>query len=66
MINAYKILVIKSEGKRPLGRSRRKWKDNIKMDIKEIGRQGVDCTELDQVNDQWWVLVKTVTNLRVP
>jgi hypothetical protein len=62
--NAYRILVGKPEGKRPLGR--RRWMDNIKMDLREIGWDGVDWIELAQDRDQWRALVNTVMNLRVP
>jgi hypothetical protein len=64
--NAYRILVGKPEGKRPLGRPRRKWVDNIKMDLREIGWDGVDGVDMAQVRDQWRALVNTVLNLRVP
>jgi hypothetical protein len=64
--NAYRILVGKPEGKRSLGRPRRRWVDNIKMDLREIGRHGVDWIELAQDRDQWRALVNTVMNLRVP
>jgi hypothetical protein len=64
--NAYRILVGKPEGKRPLGRPRRKWLDIIKMDLGEIGWDGVDWMELAQDRDQWRALVNTVMNLRVP
>jgi hypothetical protein len=63
--NAYWILVGTQEGKRPLGRPRRRWVDNIKMDLREIGWEGVDWIDLDQDRDQWRVLVNTVMNLRV-
>jgi hypothetical protein len=56
----------KPEGKRPLGRPRRKWVDKIKMDVREIGWDGVDRIKLAQDRDQWRALVKTVMNLRVP
>jgi hypothetical protein len=59
--NAYRILMGKPEGKRPLGRPRRRWVNNIKMDLKEIGW---DCVAQDR--DQWRSLVNTVLNLRVP
>jgi hypothetical protein len=52
--------------KRPLGRPRRSWVDNIKMDLKEIGWDGVDWIDLAQNRDQWRALVNTVMNLRVP
>jgi hypothetical protein len=64
--NAYRILVGMPEGKRPLGRPRRRWVDNIKMDLTEIGWDGVDWIELGQDRDQWRALVNTVMNLRVP
>jgi hypothetical protein len=63
--NAYRKLVGKSEGKRPLGRPRHRWVDNIKMDLREIGWNGVDWIELAQDRDQWRALVNTVINLRV-
>jgi hypothetical protein len=56
----------KPEGKRPLGRPRRRWLDNIKMDLREIGRNGVDWMDMAQDRDQWRALVNTVLNLRVP
>jgi hypothetical protein len=64
--NAYKILVGKPEGKRSLGRSRRRWVDNIKMHLGEIGGSGTDWIDLAQDKDQCRVLVNTVINLRVP
>jgi hypothetical protein len=64
--NAYRILVGKPGGKRPLGRPRRRWVDNIKKDLREIGWDGVDWIDLDQDRDQWRALVNTVMNLRVP
>jgi hypothetical protein len=63
---AYRILVGKPEGKRPLGRPRRGWVDNIKMDLGEIGWCGMDWIILARDRDQWRVLVNTVMNLRVP
>jgi hypothetical protein len=56
----------KSEGKRPLGRSRRKWMDNIKMDLREIEWNGVDWIDMAQDRDQGSALVNTVLKLRVP
>jgi hypothetical protein len=56
----------KPEGKRPLGRQRRRWVDNIKIDFREIGWGGMDWIELAQDRDQWRALVNTVMNLRVP
>jgi hypothetical protein len=64
--NAYRILVGEPEKKRPLGRPRRRWEDNIKMDLREIEWGGMDCTDLAQDRDQWRALVNTVMNLRVP
>jgi hypothetical protein len=63
--NAYRLLVGKPEGKRPLGRPRRKWVNNIKMDLLEIGWGGVDCIGLAQVRDKWRALVNSVLNLQV-
>jgi hypothetical protein len=62
---AYRILVGKPEGKRILKRPRRRWVDNMKMDLREIGWD-VDWIELAQDRDQWRALVNTVMNLRVP
>jgi hypothetical protein len=56
----------KPEGKRPLGRPRRSWVDNIKMDLREIGGDGVDWIDMAQHRDQWRALLNTVLNLRVP
>ena len=64
--DAYRVLVGKPEGKGPLGRSRHRWKDNIKMDLQEVGCGGVDWIELAQDRDRWWALVNAVMNLRVP
>jgi hypothetical protein len=61
--NAYRILVGKPEGKRPLGR--RRWVDYFKMDLREIGWDGMDWIDLAQDRDQWRALVNTVMNLRV-
>jgi hypothetical protein len=63
--NAYMSLRGKPEGKRPIGRSRRRWEDNIKMDLREIGWGGMDWIDLPQDRDQWKALVNTVMNLRV-
>jgi hypothetical protein len=62
----YRILVRKREGNRQLGRPRRKWENNIKMDLKEVGCGGMDWIELVQDRDRWWTLVKAVMNLLVP
>jgi hypothetical protein len=64
--HAYRILVGQPEGKRPLGRPRRRWVDNIKIDLRKIGWDGVDWIDLAQDRDQWRALVNTVMNLRVP
>jgi hypothetical protein len=66
MRNAYTILVGKPAGKRPLGRPRRRWEDNIRMDLREIDWEGVDWMRLTQGRDQWRALVNTVMNLLVP
>ena len=62
----YRVLVGKPEGKRPLGRPRRRWEDNIKMDLQEVGGCCVDWKGLAQDRDRWRALVSTVMNLRVP
>jgi hypothetical protein len=64
--NAYRILVENPEGKRPLGTPRRRWVNNIKMDLREIRWDGMDCIDLAQDRDQWRALVNAVMNLRVP
>jgi hypothetical protein len=64
--NAYRILVGKPEGRRSLGRPRRRWVDNITMDLREIGWDGVDWVDLLQERNQWRALVNTVMNIRVP
>jgi hypothetical protein len=64
--NAYRILVGKPEGKRPLGTPRRRWVDNIKTDLREIIWDGMDWIEMSQDRDQWRALVNTVMNLRGP
>ena len=61
----HRVLVGKPEGKRPLGRPRRRWEDYIKMDLQEVGR-GEDWMELAQDRDRWRALVNTVMSLRVP
>jgi hypothetical protein len=65
-MNACRILVGNIEGKRPLGRTRRRWVDNMKLDLREIGWNGMDCIDLAQDRDQWRALVNTVMNLRIP
>jgi hypothetical protein len=63
---AYRALVGKPEGRRPLGRPRRRWEDNIKMDLREVGWGGMDWINLAQNRDRWRALVNAVMNLRVP
>ena len=62
----HRVLVGKPEGKRPLGRPRRRWEDNIKMGLQEVGGGCGDWMELVQDRDRWRALVSTVMNLRVP
>ncbi|KAJ4431503.1 hypothetical protein ANN_20101 [Periplaneta americana] len=64
--NAYRVLVGRPEGKRPLGRPRRRWEDNIKMDLREVGYDGRDWINLAQDRDQWRAYVRAAMNLRVP
>jgi hypothetical protein len=64
--NAYRLLVGKPDGKRPLGRPRRRWVNNIKMDLLETGWGGVNWIGLAQDGDKWRALVNAVMNLRVP
>jgi hypothetical protein len=59
-------VVGKPEGRRPLGRPRRRWEYNIKMDLREIGWRGVDWMHVTQDRDKWRAVVNTVMNLRVP
>jgi hypothetical protein len=61
----FKVLVGKPEGKRPLGRPRRRWEDWIRMDLREIGLGGVEWIRLDQDRDLWRAVVSAVMNLRV-
>jgi ribosome biogenesis protein Nip4 len=62
----YRVLVWNPEGKRPLEKLRRRWEDNINMDLQEVGCGGMDWIELVQVSDRWRALVNAVMNLRVP
>jgi hypothetical protein len=66
MRNAYKIFGRKPEGKKTLGRYRRRWDDNIKMDLKEVGFGDVDWSHMAQDKDRWRAVVNTVRNLWVP
>jgi hypothetical protein len=66
MRGVYNILVGRPEGRRPLGRPRRRWEDNIKMDLTEIGFGNVDLIHLARYRNTWRALVNTVMNLRVP
>jgi hypothetical protein len=64
--NVCRVLVGKPQGKRPLGRPRRRWEDDVKMDHREIGWGGVDCIDLAEDRDQSRALVNTIMNHRVP
>jgi hypothetical protein len=64
--SAYRILVGMPEGKRPLGSPRRRWVDNTRMHLREIGWDGADWIDMAQDRDHWRALVNTVLNLRVP
>jgi hypothetical protein len=64
--SAYNILVGRPEGRRPLGRPRRRWEGNIKMDLREIGFGDMDWINWTHDRDRWRALVNTVMNLRVP
>ena len=61
----YRVLVGKLEGKRPLGRPRRIWENNIRVDLQEVECRGMDWIELAQDKGRWWTLVSAVMNLRV-
>jgi hypothetical protein len=62
----HRVLVGRPEGKKALGSPRRRWEDNIKMDLQEVGGGRGDLMELAQDRDRWWALVGTVRNFRVP
>jgi hypothetical protein len=62
----YRVLVVKPERKRPFGRPRRSWEDNIKTDLQKVGCGGTDWIELAQDRDRWRALVNAIMNLRVP
>ena len=64
--NAYRVLVGKPEGKRPLGRPRRRWEDNIKIDLREVGCDPGEWIDLAEDRDQWTAYVSEIMNLRVP
>jgi hypothetical protein len=66
MRNADNTLLENHEGKRLLGRPRYWWEGNTRMDLRKAGCEGVVCIHLAQDSDQWWALVKIVTNVRVP
>jgi hypothetical protein len=63
---AYRTLVGRPEGRRPLGRPMRRWEDNIKMDLQEVGWGAMDWIDMAQDRDRWRALVSAVMNLRVP
>jgi hypothetical protein len=63
---AYRILVGRPEGRRPLGRSRRRWEDNVKMDLQEVGWGGMDWIDMAQDRDRWRAVVNAVMNFCVP
>jgi len=62
----YTVLIGKPEGNRPFGRPKRRWEDNIKMDLQEVGCGGMDWIEMAQDRDRWLAFVNAVMNLRVP
>jgi hypothetical protein len=66
MRGAYRVLVGKPEGKRPLGRPRRRWEDNIKKNIQEVGGGGMDWIDLALDKNRWRALVNAVMNIQVP
>jgi len=63
--NAYSVLVGRPEGRRPLGKSRHRWEDNIKMELQELGLKGMDWNDLAQDRDRWQALANVVMNLQV-
>jgi len=63
---AYKVLVGKPEGKKPPGRPRHRWEDNIKMNLQEVGCGGMDLFKLAGDRDRWWAFVTVEMNLQVP
>jgi hypothetical protein len=64
--NAYRLLVWSPEGRRPLGRPRCRWDDDIKIDLKEAACDGGEWIHMTQGKDKWWAVVKTVMNLWIP
>jgi len=62
----YRVLVGKSEEKKPLGRPRHRWEDNIKMDLQEVGCESMDWVDLAEDRDRWQAMVNGVMNLQVP
>ena len=62
----YRVLVGTSDGKRPIGRLKRRWEDNIKMDLQEVGWEVMDWIDLAGGGGRWWALVNAVMNFRVP
>ena len=64
--NAYRVLVGKPEGKRPLGKPRRRWEDNIRMNLREVGCDPGEWIDLAEDRDQWRAYVRAVMNLQVP
>jgi hypothetical protein len=64
--DVYRVLVGKPEGKRPLARPRRRWEDNIRMALQDVGYGGTDCIGLAKERDRWPAIVNAVMNLRIP
>jgi len=62
----YRVLLGKPEGKRPMGRPRHRWEDNIKIDLQDVGCGVMDWIELAEDRDRWWALVNAVLNLQIP
>ena len=65
-IGGYRVLMGEPDGKRPLGRLRRRWENNIKIDLKKVGYGGIDWINLAQDRDRWRAIVNAIMNLRVP
>jgi len=65
-VQVYRVLMGKPEGKRPLGRPRRRWEDNINIDLQEMGCESMEWIDMAQDRDRWRALVNAVMNLRVP